>query len=365
MGCSGSAPANAVAAKKAEAPPAMPKPPNFGIPKCQDDEYAEIAWGLKDFGKKIEPFSIPRPKVFGKQVKVDLLWSGICHTDCHMGHNDWGVATYPMVPGHELCGVVTEVGPEVTKFQVGDNVGIGCFVDSCQECASCKRGAQNYCHNTMVQTYAATKTFGRVGGNQQTKTFGGYSGSNVVHEDYVIKFHDGMDLQKAAPLLCAGITMYTPLKRYGAMNGGQTIGIIGIGGLGTMGIKLAKALGNKVVAVSTSNKKEALARSKGADEFVVSKDPESIKKHALSCDLLLNTVAVAHDLSSYMPLLNKEGTMVMIGAFNPQNVNIGGLIFSGQSVAGSIIGGIPDTQAVVDLCHEHNIYPDCEVIEAK
>lgn len=217
----------------------------------------------------------------------------------------------------------------------------------------------------MVATYAADKTHGRVGGNQKTKTFGGYSGSNVVHEDYIIKFHEGMDLVKSAPLLCAGITMYSPMKKYGCLEGGKTIGIVGIGGLGTMGIKLAKALGNKVVAISTSNKKEAMAREKGADEFVVSKDPESIKKHAFACDIILNTVAVPHDVNLYMPLLNKDGVMVMIGAFVPQNVNVGGLIFSGQSIAGSIIGGIPDTQEVVDLCHQHNIYPDCEVIEAK
>jgi len=169
----------------------------------------------------------------------------------------------------------------------------------------------------MVQTYNNAKSFSRVGGNQETRTFGGYSGSNVVHEDYIIMFHQGMDLTKAAPLLCAGITMYSPLNYWGAKNGGKTIGIIGIGGLGTMGIKLAKALGNKVVAISTSNKKEALAREKGADMFVVSKDPESIKAHSMTCDIILDTVAVPHDINIYMPLLDKEGAMVMIGAFNP------------------------------------------------
>ena len=173
-----------------------------------------------------------------------------------------------------------------------------------------------------------------------------------------------MDLVKAAPLLCAGITMYSPLSHWGAKNGGKTVGIIGIGGLGTMGIKIAKTLGNKVIAISTSNKKEALAKEKGADGFVVSKDPESIKAHAMSCDLILNTVAVSHDVNTYMPLLNKEGTMVMIGAVNPQQIQIAGLLFSRQSIAGSKIGSIAETQECIDLCHKHNIYPDCEVIEA-
>lgn len=185
-----------------------------------------------------------------------------------------------MVPGHELLGKVVEVGDKVTKFQVGDQVGVGCFVDACLDCEQCAAGHEQYCMKGMTGTYNAKKQHGRIGGNQDTMTFGGYSGSNVVHEDFVIKIPDGMDITKAAPILCAGITMYSPLKYWNCTEGGKTVGIVGIGGLGTMGIKLAKALGNEVVAISTSSKKEALAKEKGASAFVVSKDPESIKANA-------------------------------------------------------------------------------------
>lgn len=217
----------------------------------------------------------------------------------------------------------------------------------------------------MTGTYNGQKMHGRVGGNQDTRTFGGYSASNVVHEDYVIKIPEGMDITKAAPILCAGITMYSPLNYWNCTKGGKTVGVIGIGGLGTMGVKLAKALGNKVIAISTSAKKEQLAKDKGADGFVVSTDPESIKAHAYSCDVILNTVSVNHDLNVYIPLLKKQSVIVQLGgAPAPHTLSQMPLMFNRISVAGSLIGGIKETQEVIDLCHQHNIYPDCEMIEA-
>ena len=336
------------------------------IPQCRDDEYSEVAWGLEDLDKKFTAFNIPRPKVTEHAVKFEMLFCGICHSDCHTGKNHWFNANFPFVPGHELLGRVVEVGEKVTKFKVGDTVGVGCFIDSCKDCPSCNVGMEQYCHNGMTGTYNADKKHGRVGGNQETKTFGGYSGSNCVHEDFVIKIPDGMDLEKTAPILCAGITMYSPLNHWKCLDGGKTVGVIGIGGLGTMGVKLAKAMGNKVVAISTSDKKEALAKSKGADAFVVSTKPESIQANAFSCDVILNTVAAKHDLNTYMPLLKKGGTLVQLGGVvEPHQVSQFGLMFNRWSIGGSLIGGIAETQEVIDFCHKHNIYPDCEVILAK
>lgn len=230
----------------------------------------------------------------------------------------------------------------------------------------CKDGNEQYCYKGMTGTYNGAKKHGRVGGNQDTKTFGGYSASNVVHEDYVIKIPDGMDLTKTAPIMCAGITMYSPLNHWGASKGGMTVGIVGIGGLGTMGVKLAKALGNKVVAISTSAKKEAMAKEKGADAFVVTSDPESVKANESTCDLILNTVSAAHDINLYVGLLKKSGTIVQLGGVvEPHSISQFGLMLGRKSIAGSLIGGIKETQEVIDLCAAKNIYPDCKVVEAK
>lgn len=335
------------------------------VPKCLESEYPEVAWGLEKQGNKHTAFNIPRPKVTDFDVKFEMLYCGICHSDCHIGSNEFGSTSFPFVGGHELLGKVVEVGGKVTKFKVGDYAAVGCFVDSCRDCPQCKEGEEQYCDKGMTATYNGSKDHGRVGGNQDTKTFGGYSGSNVVHEDYVIKIPDTMQLDKTAPILCAGITMYSPLCFWGAKQGGKTVGIIGVGGLGTMGIKLAKAMGNKVVAISTSDKKKDLAISKGADVFVISKDPESIKANAFACDLILNTVSVSHDLNAYIPLLNKQGVLVQLGAAAaPHNIGNFGLMLNRHQIAGSIIGGIRETQELIDFCNEKNIYPDCEVIEA-
>lgn len=284
------------------------------ILKPIDGEYMEVGWGIMNNGGKIEPVKFPRGAVGDHHVKFEMLFCGICHTDTHQGNNDWGGSKYPMLPGHELLGKVVEVGPKVTKFKVGEACAVGCFVDSCRDCDACKDGDEQYCHNGMTGTYNADKKHGRVPGNQDTKTYGGYSGSNVVHEDYVVKIPEGMDLSLASPILCAGVTMYSPLKYFGPKDDKKiTVGVIGVGGLGTMGIKLAKALGHTVMAISTSANKEQMAKDKGADLFCVSKDEESVKKHAKTCDLILNTVSAPHELSTYFPLMKKNASICQLG----------------------------------------------------
>lgn len=341
---------------------------NHVLPDPLDSEYPEIAWGIEKSGENHKPLFIARPKVTDHAVKVEMLYCGVCHSDVHTGKNDWGPCNFPFVGGHELLGRVSEVGDKVTKFKVGDNCAVGCFIDACLDCTNCYKGDEQYCIKGMTGTYNGDKKHGRVGGNQNTKTAGGYSVANTVHEDFVIKIPEGMDLEKTAPILCAGITMYSPLKFWGAAGDEKkTVGIVGIGGLGTMGIKLAHALGNEVMAISSSNSKEAMAKEKGATMFVSSKDEESMKKHAGKCDLILNTVSASHDINAYIPLLAKGGaTLVQLGGVTtPQTISQLPLMFNRLSIAGSLIGGIKETQEVVDLCFKHGIYPDCQVIEAK
>jgi uncharacterized zinc-type alcohol dehydrogenase-like protein len=257
---------------------------------------------------------IPRPKVTDFTVKYELHYSGICHSDCHTGCNEWFNATYPCVTGHEHAGIVTEVGAKVTKFKVGDRVGVGCFIDACLECKMCKKGEENYCEKGITGTYNSTKKNLRVAGNTDILTFGGYSASNVVHEHFVMKIPDAIPMDKAGPLLCAAITLYDPLRHWGYTVGEKRIvGVVGVGGLGTMGIKLAKAMGHTVVAISRSLDKEALAKEKGADHYIASNDPESVKNAPVKCDLILNTVGVKHDIKSYIPLLAQDGNLVQLG----------------------------------------------------
>lgn len=271
-------------------------PKHLPIPPVSDNEYREIAWGIEKFGEKFKPLWINRPKVGDWDVRFEMKYCGVCHSDCHLGKNDLGDSIFPMVPGHELVGTVTEVGAKVTKVKVGDNVGVGVIKDSCLDCATCENGDEQYCEKgNNVHTYNSMKRYTHIGGNQDTQNFGGYSASEVVHERFILRIPDGVPLDKAGPILCAGITLYDPLVHWGATKGKKmTIGIVGIGGLGTMGIKLAKAMGHRVVAISTSNKKETMAKEKGADSFVVSTDPESMKTETNKIDLILNTVSASH-----------------------------------------------------------------------
>jgi len=254
---------------------------------------------------------IPRAKVGPNHVKFAMKYSGVCHSDVHMGMNDLGGGIYPMVPGHELLGQVTEVGPKVTKVKVGDYVGIGCIIESCLSCGSCKDNMENYCENGMVHTYTSEKKYGLIPGDFDVANFGGYSGSHVAHEHFIVKIPSNMDMTKAAPILCAGVTMYSPLCHWGATTKkNMHIGIIGIGGLGTMGLKLAKALGHTVYAISTSPNKKEAALKKGADHFVVSSDPKEMANYTNKMDLILNTISADHECMHYLGLLRTNGTMV-------------------------------------------------------
>lgn len=248
---------------------------------------------------------------------------------------------------------------------MGDYVGVGCYVDSCDTCEDCKQGEVQFCEKKVISINAA-KTGTRVGGNPKTYTQGGYSNSHVIHEKFAIKIPETMDFAKAAPILCGGITMFSPLKHWGCLNGKKmTIGVVGVGGLGTCGIKLAKAMGHDVMAISTTSAKEQMAKEKGADYFVASKDPESMKAGAGKCNLILNTVSANHDLNVYLPLLARDGTIVQIGAaLAPHPISQLSLMRGRKSISGSIVGSLQDHQEVVDFCAKHNIYPECTVIQA-
>lgn len=347
----------------------MEGPANFGMPEPLENEYKEVAWGMPKQGEKFAPMWINRHNIAVKDVKFDVLYCGICHSDCLLGQNPIGTTSFPFVPGHEFIGRVTEVGSEVTKFKAGDLVGVGCYVDSCNECASCEEGEENYCEKGNVLSINAEKKYKRVGGNPATRTQGGYSGSHVVNEHFAIKFPENVDLERAAPIMCGGITMFDPLKHWGYLNSEKkkTVGVVGIGGLGTFGIKLAAAMGHTVVAVSTTAKKEQMAKDKGAHHFVVSTDPESIKSMAGKVDLILNTVSADHDLNVYLPLLAKNGTIVQIGvALKPHPIMQFVLMRGRKSISGSGVGGVGNGnhQECVDFCIKHNIYPECETIQA-
>jgi uncharacterized zinc-type alcohol dehydrogenase-like protein len=285
---------------------------------------------------------------------------------------------YPCVPGHELCGIVTEVGPDVTKVKVGDRVGVGCIVDACLDCDMCRDGHEMLCenggsthtYNSMKGKYEESGKCSHQIGNKEVQNFGGYSGSNVVHEHFIIKIPDAVPLEKAGPIMCAGITMFEPLCYHGFQDAGlagkkKTVGIIGLGGLGTMGVKLAKAMGHDVMVISTSASKEALAKEKGADHFVISTDADSMKAGANKCDIILNTISANHEAMTYMPLLRSCGTLVQLGLVTkPHTISQLPLMFQRKSICGSLIGGIARTQELLDFCAAKNVAPDIELIQA-
>ncbi|MBP9663752.1 MAG: NAD(P)-dependent alcohol dehydrogenase [Pyrinomonadaceae bacterium] len=307
---------------------------------------------------KFEPFAFARREVGPQDVLIDIAYCGICHSDIHMAKNEWpGLmpATYPMVPGHEIIGRVAQIGNEVTKFAVGDVAGIGCFVDSCRQCAPCVSGIEQYCINGSAFTYNGTEM------DRETPTFGGYSDKYVIDQNYALKVNGDLS-PGVAPLLCAGITTYSPLKRFN-VGPGTKAGVVGLGGLGHMGVKIAKAMGADVTVFSTSPGKEADARSLGADHFVVSKDAEAMAPLANSFTFILDTVSAAHDLIPYLGLLGYSGTMAVVGVpSEPTMFHQGALIMGNRVLAGSLIGGIAETQEMLDFCADHNITADIEVI---
>jgi len=338
------------------------------IPPCQEDEYEETAWGIENIGEGFKKLTINRPKATGSLVRFDLKFCGICHTDVHFALNHFSGTMYPIVPGHELVGVVTEVGGDVSKVRVGSLVAVGCAVDSCQECDLCEAGEENYCRKGgQTHTYNAQKTHGHTGGNLDTQTFGGYSKSHTVHERYCVVLPEGIDLAKAAPLVCAGITMFDPLKHWGAFESDKklNIGVAGIGGLGTMGIKLVKAMGHNVTAISSSGAKRQLALDKGATSFIAMSDVASVAENINTLDLILNTIPVPHDIMSLVALLRTNGTLVQLGAVpNPQPISQFPLLMGRKSISGSAVGGMKALQECVEFCYKHDIYPDIEVVDS-
>jgi len=315
-------------------------------------------WAAESAESKLAPIEIPRRDVGPLDVRIDIEFCGICHSDVHTVHNDWRGTVYPCVPGHEIVGVVAEVGAEVTRHKVGDRVGVGCMVDSCGECPSCLAGDQNYCERGATMTYNGRDKTGTT-----PRTFGGYSGSIVVTEGFVVSVPAGLDPAAAAPILCAGITMFSPLKHH-RVSAGSRVGVAGFGGLGSIGVKLAKALGAEVTVITRSDKKFDEARKAGADHVLVIDDRSALKQHARSLDVILSTIPTSHDLGPYLGLLKRDGAYVILGAIEPLTTPIHGGILAGRrvSVTGSMIGGIPETQEVLDFCAANGITSDIQVI---
>jgi uncharacterized zinc-type alcohol dehydrogenase-like protein len=311
------------------------------------------AYAVYNSNEPLKPFDFDRREVGPKDVQIKIDYCGVCHSDIHMAHNDWGMTEYPIVVGHEIIGHVISTGSEVSKLNVGDLVGVGCLVDSCGHCPSCKDDLEQFCQG-MVMTYGSTDPY------TGSVTHGGYSTQIVVKEDFVLNVSDKLDTKAVAPLLCAGITTYSPLRHW-KVDKGQKVGVIGLGGLGHMGVKFAAAMGADVVMITTSPEKGEDAKRLGAKEVLVSKDEAQMAAHAGTFDFILNTIPVQHDLNPYIPLLKVDKTMVVLGA-TPLDLHGMGLVFGRRSIAGSLIGGIKETQEMLDFCAEHNIVSDVEMI---
>ena len=306
----------------------------------------------------LAPLAIARRAVGPHDVQIDIDYCGICHTDLHVAKNDWGRSVYPIVPGHEIVGRVRAVGAQVTRFAPGQAVAVGCFVGSCGTCSSCADHMEQYCLNGYTLTYGSPSA--DPGGYTQ----GGYSKSIVVGQDFVLSLPEGMDAAAAAPLLCAGITSYSPLRHWG-IGPGMTVGVIGLGGLGHMGIKLAHAMGAKTVMITTSPGKAADAMRLGANEVLISTDDEAMSAMANQFDFLLNTIPVSHDFNAYMSLLKVDGTMCIVGAIGPNApLNTRPMILGRRNIAGSLVGGIQETQEMLHFCAAHGIVADIELIKA-
>ncbi len=318
----------------------------------------ERAYGAESPSSGLAPLNIERREPRPDDVAIEILYCGVCHTDIHFAHNDWGFTEYPLVPGHEIIGRVTATGSGVSGFRQGDIVGVGCMVDSCRECSACNDGLEQYCLEGCVVTYNGHDR------HDGSTTYGGYSESIVVSERFVVRVPDALDPAAAAPLLCAGITTYSPLRHYG-VRAGHRVGVVGMGGLGHMGIKFAKALGAEVTVFTRSDAKVDEARHQGADRVVVSSDPAQMKAIAGHLDFILDTVPVQHDLNPYLGALKYDGTHILVGLLEPVEppLNAGALVAQRRVLAGSLIGGMPETQEVLDFCAEHGIACDVEMLD--
>ncbi|MCY1046912.1 NAD(P)-dependent alcohol dehydrogenase [Corallococcus sp. bb12-1] len=303
------------------------------------------------------PTTIERRDLGPRDVLIEIKFAGICHSDIHNARNEWGGATYPLVPGHEIAGIVSRVGADVTRHAVGDRVGVGCLVDSCRECTNCRKGEEQHCLKGFVGTYGGV-------GRDGKPTQGGYSTHIVVAEDFVLKIPEGISLDAAAPLLCAGITTYAPLRHWGA-GPGRKVAVVGLGGLGHMAVKIAHAMGAEVTVLSQSLSKKEDGLRLGADHYHATKDPETFQKLAGTFDLIVNTVSAKIDLDAYLSLLALDGTLVNVGApAEPLSLQVFSLIMTRRSFAGSLIGGIQQTQEMLDFCAKHGLGSDIEVIPA-
>ncbi len=314
------------------------------------------AYGTVAADKPIGPLTIKRRSVGEKDIEIDILYCGICHSDLHTARNEWGGTVYPSVPGHEIVGKIVAVGSGVSKFKVGDLAGVGCLVDSCRHCQQCKEGYEQYCENGFTGTYNGVDK--HIGG----RTFGGYSESVVVDESFVLRLPENLDLAATAPLLCAGITTFSPLNHW-KVGPGQKVGVVGIGGLGHMAVKIAAAMGAHVVVITSSAGKIEDAKRLGAHEVILSSKAGDMEQHANTLHFILDTVSAPHDINAYLKLLKTDGSLVLVGApTEPLPVQSFSLILKRKSFSGSLIGGIAETQEMLDFCGKHNITSDIELI---
>lgn len=313
-------------------------------------------YAAKSATTPLGPFTFERREVGPKDVQFDILYCGVCHSDLHTAKNEWGGTVFPVVPGHELVGRVTKVGKDVTKFKVGDLAGVGCLVDSCRDCDNCKKGLEQFCRNGSTGTYnGKDKISGGV-------TYGGYSNQIVTTEDFVLKVSDKLPLEGVAPLLCAGITTYSPLRHW-KVGKGHKVAVVGLGGLGHMAVKFAASFGAEVTMLSTSPSKEKDARHLGAHHFALTKDADQLKALQGKFDFIIDTVSAPHNYNQYLAMLNTDGVMICVGAPpTPSEIMAFSLIGGRKSLAGSLIGGLPETQEMLDYCAEHNIVSEVEII---
>ena len=315
-----------------------------------------IGFAAQSADSPLAPFHFERRDLRPNDVAMEILYCGVCHSDLHTARNDWGGTVYPTVPGHEIIGRVTAVGPQVTRFKEGDLGAVGCLVDSCRTCDQCQRGEEQFCREGIHGTYGGRD---RVTGDNN---YGGYAKHIVVREEFVLTMPAGLDPAKAAPLLCAGITTYSPLRTWG-VKAGSRVGVVGLGGLGHMAVKLAVAMGADVTVMSRSTDKEADARELGAQHFLNTSDAAAMRAAAFGFDLIIDTVPVQHDLMPYVPLLDVDGTLCLVGQLGPApDLNTAPMVLSRKRIAGSLIGGIPETQEMLDFCADKGVLPEVEMI---
>lgn len=316
-----------------------------------------VGYAAQSENTDLVPYHFERRDLRPNDVAIEITYCGVCHSDLHTVNGDWGPQPYPLVPGHEIVGIVTAVGAKASKYKVGDRVAVGCLVDSCQECDHCHDGEEQYCRNGMTPTYGAPdRHTGEI-------TQGGYSKHIVVREEFVLRIPESLDMSRTAPILCAGITTYSPLRTWNVTKGSR-VGVIGLGGLGHMAVKLAVAMGAEVTVISRTTSKEGKAKALGAKAILASTDEQSMQAAGSSFDLIIDTVPTNHDVNLYTPLLDLDGTLVIVGQVGPLGELVSvPLLFGRRRVAGSLIGGIAETQELLDFCAEHDIYPECEMIK--